>query len=383
MVNDMQCKKCKKEIPAESVYCMFCGVKQSAPEKAPKARANGTGTVYKRGKTWTAEFTYAYDVDADGKAHRRYRSKGGFKTKKAALEYLPSLKAAPREKPKVATFEQIYIAWLPTHRAGKSTIDCYKAAYKYFSPLYRLNIAEIDVDDLQDCIDDCGKGRRTKENMRALCGLMYKYAIPRHYVTLNMGQYLTVSGESGAKNALPDDAIPKLEKHVDSVFGASYVLCQCYLGFRPSEFINLRIEDYNVQERAFIGGGKTAAGTNRTVTVSPKIQPYVDAAIGGRTSGSVFTDESGGTFSVARYRELFYSVLENCDIENPITERDGKKFYAFTPHSCRHTFATLMKRVDGADKDKLALIGHTSNEMLRYYQDVNYQDLRKITDALE
>lgn len=41
-----------------------------------------------------------------------------------------------------------------------------------------------------------------------------------------------------------------------------------------------------------------------------------------------------------------------------------------------------MKRVDGADKDKLALIGHTSNEMLRYYQDVDYQDLRKITDSL-
>lgn len=41
-----------------------------------------------------------------------------------------------------------------------------------------------------------------------------------------------------------------------------------------------------------------------------------------------------------------------------------------------------MKRVKGADKDKLELIGHTSDDMLRYYQDVNYTDLRKITDAL-
>ena len=41
-----------------------------------------------------------------------------------------------------------------------------------------------------------------------------------------------------------------------------------------------------------------------------------------------------------------------------------------------------MKRVDGADKDKLELIGHTSNEMLRHYQDVSLKDLRKITDAL-
>lgn len=378
----MVCRKCKKEIPAESVYCMFCGVKQAVQDKAVKARANGTGTVYKRGKTWTAKVTVGYDIDKDGKSRAVTRTKGGFKTKKDAVNYLPSLKYAPREKPKNATFAQVYAAWLPTHRAGKSTINCYKAAYKYFEPVYRLPLTDIDIDDLQECLDECPKGRRTKENMKALCGLLYKYAIPRHYVALDMGQYLIVSGEGGTKNALPSEAIPKLESHAESVFGASYVLCQSYLGFRPSEFISLRIEDYNAKERAFVGGAKTEAGMNRTVTVSPKIQPYVDAAIGGRSSGAVFTDESGGAFSVARYRDLFYTVLEKCGIENDIIEKDGKKFYTFTPHSCRHTFATLMKRVDGADKDKLALISHTSNEMLRYYQDVDYQDLRKITDSL-
>ena len=87
-------------------------------------------------------------------------------------------------------------------------------------------------------------------------------------------------------------------------------------------------------------------------------------------------------FTVERYRALFYNVLEACGIDNPTQERDGKTFYTYTPHSCRHTFATLMKRVKGADKDKLELIGHTSDDMLRYYKDVNYADLRKITDAL-
>lgn len=378
----MNCRKCKKEIPENSAFCLFCGAKQKEAEKAPKSRGNGTGTAYKRGKTWIAVITLGYVKDADGKTHRQYRSKGGFKTKRDAINYLPTLKAAPRRKPKTATFAQIYASWLPTHRAGKSTIDCYKAAYKYFEPVYCLDIADIDIDDLQDCIDECSKGRRTKENMKALCGLLYKFAIPRHYVTLNMGQYLTVSGDSGTKNALPDDAIPKLEKHVDDVFGASLVLCQCYLGFRPAEFVALDASNYNQAERAFIGGAKTEAGTNRTVTVSPKIQSYIDAAVKDKIGGAVFTDEEGKQFTTARYRDLFYDVLDKCGIENPITERDGKKFYAYTPHSCRHTFATLMKRVDGADRDKLALIGHTSDEMLRHYQDVNYADLRKITDAL-
>lgn len=41
-----------------------------------------------------------------------------------------------------------------------------------------------------------------------------------------------------------------------------------------------------------------------------------------------------------------------------------------------------MKRVAGSDKDKLELMGHTSTEMLRHYQDVSFDDLRKVTDAL-
>ena len=75
-------------------------------------------------------------------------------------------------------------------------------------------------------------------------------------------------------------------------------------------------------------------------------------------------------------------MLDACGIENPVEERDGVKRRKYTPHSCRHTFATMMKRVQGADKDKLELMGHTSTEMLRHYQDASYDDLRKITDAI-
>lgn len=378
----MNCRKCQKEIPEESAFCLFCGAKQNVSKSAPKSRGNGTGSVYKRGKTWTAKVTIECYIDENGNKRITRRTKAGFKTKKDAVNYLPILKAAPRKKPKQATFRQIYELWFPTHRAGKDTMGCYKAAYKYFQPVYCMNIADIDIDDLQDCIDECSKGRRTKENMKALCGLLYKFAIPRHYVTLNMGQYLIVSGDSGTKTGLPGDAIPKIEKHVNDIFGASLILCQCYLGFRPAEFVALDASNYNREERAFIGGAKTDAGMDRTVTVSPKIQPYIDAAVKDKIGGAVFTDEDGKPFTTARYRELFYDVLDKCGIENPIIERDGKNFYTYTPHSCRHTFATLMKRVDGADKDKLALIGHTSDEMLRHYQDVNYADLRKITDAL-
>ena len=220
--------------------------------------------------------------------------------------------------------------------------------------------------------------------MKALCGLVYKYAIPRHhlYDNLNVWQYLKVSGESGSKEGLPPEALDLIKKRVGTVFGAEQILCQCYLGFRPAEFIVLDAASYNREEKAFVGGIKTDAGKNRTVTVSPKIQPYVDKLLRGKSDGEVFPDNDGNDLNIKKYRQLFYAVLEQCGIGNPIIIFDGVEYHRYTPHSCRHTFATLMKRVARADKDKLELIGHTSAEMLRHYQDVNLDNLRKITNAL-
>lgn len=376
-----KCRICRAEIPDGSRFCCACGRRQDVKQK-PKSRGNGQGSVYQLpNKTWIAIRTIGYETARDGRLRRITRSKSGFKTKKAALDYLPKLTLETRTKP--VTFRQVYEAWLPTHRAGHDTLNCYKAAYKYFAPVWHMKLSSITIDDLQACVDDCPKGKRTKQNMKALCGLLYKYAIPRNLSTLNMGQYLTVGkGDEGVKDALPAEALKAIETHLDDVEGADYVFCQCYLGFRPSEFLALDALNYNRAERAFVGGAKTDAGRDRVVTVSPKIQPIVDRLTEDKLSGPVFCGPKGEQMPIEIYRELFYSVLERCEIDNPIEDRDGIKYHKYTPHSCRHTFATLMKRVAGADKDKLELIGHTSPEMLRHYQDVSFEDLRKITDAL-
>ena len=82
------------------------------------------------------------------------------------------------------------------------------------------------------------------------------------------------------------------------------------------------------------------------------------------------------------YRAAFYAALDAAGIDNPTETTNGVSRRRYTPHSCRHTFATLLKAVQAPDKDKLELIGHTSTEMLRHYQDVSLADLRRITDAL-
>ena len=376
------CIKCDKLIDDSYTFCPFCGRKQAREAKA-KHRGNGQGTVYKDGNRYRVIVTLGYYLDDDGKMKRKTKSQR-FDTKKEAIAAIPRLQNEPvRKQKKDITFKSLYDKWLPTHQAGKSTLDCYKAAMKYFEPVWFYRMQDIDIDDLQECLDECGKGKRTQQNMKAVCGLIYKYGIPRQAIpdNLNLSQFLKVNGEdSTPRSSFTDDEIEKIRKSIGKVERAEWIYCMIYLGFRPAEFLALSVKDYNKKEKAFVGGAKTEAGTNRTVTLSPKITQYVESIIGTRTGGAFIATPQGSFWDYSNFRQnVFYPVLEQCGIDNPKLENGVHKY---SPHSCRHTFATLMKRVSGSDKDKLELIGHTSTEMLRYYQDVSFSDLRKITDNI-
>ncbi len=383
----MNCKACKREIDDDSIYCKYCGRKQ-VRESRGRTRGNGQGTVYKlpNGK-WRAAVTVGYYADEQGKRKRVVRTKT-CDMKKDAVAALATLVNEPVKKQRLTiTFKELYDKWLPTHDVSKSTLDCYRAAVKYFKPVWFMTMQDIDIDDLQDCLDNCGKGKRTQENMKALCGLVYKYGIPRQAVpeNLNLAQFLKVGGDGAAQRESFDDIqIEKIRQQIGKTAKAEYVYTLIYLGFRPSEFLALDVQDYDPALKCFIGGGKTKAGTNRTVTVSPKVVPYVVKTIAGRKQGPLFCDNDCKSYELKDFTEkVFYPVLEAAGIDNPIVEvGGGVKRHKYTPHTCRHTFSTLMKRIDAPSKDKLELIGHTSEEMLRYYQDVKVDDLRRITDML-
>lgn len=374
----MECMKCKESIPEEALFCPYCGKKQVSNTRKQSRRGNGTGSVYRRGSGWAVEVTKGYKL-VDGKPKRIIDRKAGFKTKKEAMEYIPVLQGRQKREKNI-TWNALYELWLPTHRAGKSTIDCYKAASKHFSPIEFYQLKDIEIDDLQECLDECPNGKRTRENMKALCGLMYKYAIPRGYADLNFALYLIVSGEGGvSRESFTAEQLEKIKNAVSTIPYADYIYCMCYLGFRISEFLSLEVKDYDPILKKLTGGSKTSAGKNRIVTISPKIQNIIDQIIGDRTSGTIFCNKDGNPFSYTTFRDTaFYPALEQIGIDNPVENNKHK----YTTHTCRHTFATLMKAIQAPEKDKMELIGHASPEMLRYYQDVNLNDLRKITDLL-
>ena len=398
----MKCNssKCAREIPEDAVFCPYCGRKQLRPKRKTKSRGNGLGTVYKKGDKWIAVKTVGWIVDPlppdapeDALPHKRRQTvQRSFSTRKDALAALPFMTAADRHpragtatqrKGTAITLQELYDQWEPTHQKSQSTMNCYRAGFRLFAPLWSVKLEDLDIDDLQDCLDDSDAGKRTRQNAKAVLGLVYKYGIPRDAVPKdrNLAQFLRITdpGESSKKPGLSLAELDLVRAAADGGDPvARIVLCHCYLGFRPSALLQLTAADYDPERRCFVGGIKTEAGKGRTVTVSPKIQAHVDALRDVSGGGYIF-GRSGAALNLSDYRALFYELLDRLGIQNPVDEQGRHRL---TPHSCRHTFATLLKRAKGADADKLALIGHTSTAMLREYQDVPVDDLRAITDQL-
>ena len=369
----MLCKKCKQEIPEESKFCNLCGAKQLR-ERSSKKWGNGHGTVYKgtNGK-WIAEYTIGWDNE-DGTLTRRKRRKTGFATKNEAIAYLPNLKQNLPQQDMNVKFKDLYKKWLDGHteKVSQSTINCYKSAYKYFSTLYYVEVAKIRTEHMQKCIDECPHGTRTKENMKALGTSIWRYAMQLDIVDRNYAEYIYIKKEEQEeKIAFSREQLDTMWANVERVPDIKYVLTLCYTGMRLSEMLGAMTENYNAEEGYFITGVKTDAGKKRTITISPKIRPFF--ADYGKDK-HLFTNLSAKKFRTS----LYYPALQALGLDT--LDEEGEHIY--TPHCCRHTFATLMKNVPAPPTDKQKLIGHAKFEMTAHYTHTDIESLKKITDNI-
>ena len=381
----MLCIKCKKEIPENSIYCNLCGKKQVKTEKQVKNKKNpnGHGSILKlsgrRRRPWAVRVT---DGFVDKK--QKYRYVGYYETLTEAKEALAREQIYPTSPKANITFEKLYEEWLETpafRDISKQTQDNYTSAYKHLSKLYKVKFTDLRAKHYQNIIDGLERSKSTKQKIKILCGLLYKYAMQNDIINKNYAEFIKIkSDEKIQKTIFTHEDIKVLEENSDKVKYVDTILILIYTGLRIGEMLDLKRKAVFLDLKEIVGGLKTDAGRDRTVPISDKILAYLKKWCDGCSSPEdyIFVREDGARITPNYYRKyIFYDVLEKLGIIEPIGEGEKRKL---TPHSTRHTCATLLAE-SGADTNAIKLIlGHTD---YAFTADVyTHTDVSKLQEAI-
>lgn len=373
----MTCRKCKKELPEGAVFCCWCGAKQEA-QKKPR-RANGEGCILPHGNGY---MVILRKRGADGKYISK--SKCGFKTQREARAYVPELKKAlsrPGSLPENITFARLYDRWVPFYenRVSEGEMKSAASAYKHFASIHNFVFADVTTQQMQDCMDACGRGKRTRENMKLLARRLYSYAIGERIVSVNYAAELYCGNEKkGKRPPFTMEEIAAIDRaEREGMPYADYVLVMIYTGFRPTEFLTLTAESYDARARTLRAGIKSQAGRGgpeelgRIVPVHPRIQAIVGRCVA--RGGVLFPGPDGKAMTDETFRiRCFQPLMDALGIKDRV------------PYSSRHSFANFLKRPEKekiADRDIIALMGHSEKAQTIYYQTADIDGLRAIIDA--
>ena len=297
----------------------------------PRTRGNGQGTAFKRGTSWVAQVTI-WDYAPDGTKSRKYKTKGGFKTKKLALEYAGALLNGVDVAPKMS-FATLYNAWSGVHydKISNDAANGYKAAYAKCGFLYGRDFGGIKTADLQYIIDKSVslKGqpisRRSKADIKSLFSNMYKYAIQNDIVSKDYSQFVTLEKKpKSKKDAFTAEEIDKLWKDYEAGNRfTGYILIMIYTGIRFGELATITLDNVHLDKQYMVGGIKTDAGRDREIPINDKILPIVS---------DVCSQNKKKLLEM--HEKVFYNSFR-CTLER-------LSIRPLNPHCCRHTFFTMM-----------------------------------------
>lgn len=326
----MICIKCSRGIPDDAALCCYCG-RKFVREKAKRLRANGMGTAYKRGKTWTASVTVGWKAIDLGDGKKKLlpikRTKGGFVSKKEALEFCPQLRGMKTETR--LTLEMQYQAWegsLKFTKLSKSKQTAYRIAYGRLTPIKNMPIGDIRLEDIQPIINGIGSYYPARDVKQVLSHL-FKLAVVDGRADKNYADFIELpSMPKSKKDAFTAAEVKALWADYKTSPFTGYILLMIYTGMALGELQNVKRSNIKLQERQIIDvGTKNALRNSTPIFLADIIIPVVQHLYMLSASSEKLLNMNEDNFYAAYYATL---------------ERAGCR--RLTPHCCRHTTATAL-----------------------------------------
>ena len=349
---------------------------------------NGMGSVYKlsgnnRRRPWIARKTKGWSYNEEGgRAKQLYAVIGYFSTRQEALNALISFNQNPYDiDTNNITFAEVYNKWSDEHFLNivPSAQRSWISAFNHSKPLHCMRMRDIRPNHLEGCIKNADAGDSTKQRMKSLYNLMYKYCLKCEIVDKDYAA-LCDSVKRGKPQIIrvpfSDDEIKMLWENIEFPF-VDMLLIGIYSGWRPQELAVLKISDVDIENWTFKGGLKTDAGRNRIVPIHSVIRDLVlknyNKALS-MSSEYLFNDENGqqGTYlTYDKYRGRFNKIVKRFNMSH-------------RPHDTRHTFITKAKSVNVNEYILKLIVGHTINDITeKVYTHRTIEELRNEIEKID
>ena len=333
------CLKCKKPLPEGALFCPYCGKKQTKEPRKALKRANGLGSVYKlqgrRRKPWAVAKSGTFI--------------GCYATKTEALEVLEKLSGVNISEHYNMTFSQVFEKWKAEHyrEIGTSGAEAYDNSFRIAASLHDKKFRSLRTSDFQAIIDENSKrSKSTLSKYKQLFTQMSSWAMREELISTNFARFVKLpdEGEKKEKEIFSAEDIKKLEQ--DGSDAARIILMLIYTGMRIGELFSLPLKDYH--KTYVVGGEKTKAGRNRVIPIMTPGMPHFEhfAQI---ADGDLLLSGYTGQRDPRNFRNRdYYKTLERLEISRK------------TPHSTRHTFASIAMKAGVKTEYLQKVLGHAS-----------------------
>lgn len=235
---------------------------------------------------------------------------------------------------------------------NQKTLYNYDISFKHLKDIHGFPIDTISLKDIQPIFDQQMRNQASyakMNRMRIVLSHCFKHAIKYDLATTNYAEYVNFyesRNEIKKREAFDDVTIKKLWNSSKDP-NVQTILIMIYTGMRPGEFVSIKKVNVHLKERYIIGGIKTKAGINRIIPIHEKIVPFIQSLL--KNDSKDYLYEGNGNYQ---------NYLRNSF--DPVKQLLG---FNFTPHCCRHTFATIAKMAGMNEYARKKIMGHSCNDL--------------------